>query len=178
MNCTGVLSGSDGCIVINATMLVFTDGNETYNDLLLPVVKEYIDSGRLKDAHPAVINAAYVTEAQNRAAPSTSETAEDKLSPVWFGVLGAVVGFGLMVIVVFVIWKRRKGRRSIDDVSDAEVWDASLREEPSIPPLPQKKELPPPPYMYPYGMWSSTPPEKQSKGEPPASMFARNTYEV
>jgi hypothetical protein len=44
------------CSVINTSMIVYTNGNETYDDLLLPIINESMDEGVLNDVHPNIVN--------------------------------------------------------------------------------------------------------------------------
>jgi hypothetical protein len=50
------------CSVINTNMIVYTNGNETYDDLLLPIINELMDEGVLNDVHPNIVNITFVNQ--------------------------------------------------------------------------------------------------------------------
>lgn len=118
VNCTGTFSDDYYCTLIDASMLVYTDGvNETYDDLLLPIMKEYMDSGRFNDLHPAIVNVTFVNETQLNDESTTTESSSGIQNPGLFGILGIFV---VAVIAGFFISKRRKDHQAVDTGDVAE----------------------------------------------------------
>lgn len=117
VNCTGSFSDTYECTVIDASMLIFTDGNETYDELLLPIVKEYMDSGSLNDLHPAIVNVTFKNETQSDPAPS--QTSSGIENPGLFAILGVFVA---AVIVGVVVWRKKKQNEK-GDISGAPDTD-------------------------------------------------------
>jgi len=113
VNCTGAFLASYNCTVIDASMVVYTNGNETYDDLLLPILKEYMDSGRFNDLHPAIVNVTFLnqTEESNDDDGRTTTTGPSGIqNPALFAIIGVAV---VIAVIGYVIYKKKKDKRSV-----------------------------------------------------------------
>lgn len=135
MNCTGSFDEAYDCTVITANMLVYTDGNETYDDVLLPVVKEYMDNGQLNDVHPAIVNTTFVNQTEDSGDGSSTSSSGGIQNPAWF----ALLGVGIVAIVVgYVVWKKKKGNAAVDS-EQAEATSKSTVSK-GVPPTSTKEQ--------------------------------------
>ena len=112
VNCTGVLLEIHDCTVMNASMTIFSNGNETYDNLLLPIIKEEMDNGKYNDLHPAIINVTYLnlTGSSNSNGSidgdvSTTGGSSGIQNPGLFAILGVAV---VVLVLGFVWWKKKK----------------------------------------------------------------------
>ena len=109
MNCTAIFDEAFDCSVIDANMMVYTNGNETYDDLLLPIIKESMDGGAFNDVHPAIVNITFVNQTASGDVASTTSSSGGIQNPAWF----ALIGVGVVAIVAgFVILKKRKEKQA------------------------------------------------------------------
>jgi LPXTG-motif cell wall-anchored protein len=96
-------------------MLVYTNGvNETYSDSLLPVLKEYMDSGSFNDLHPAIVNVTFKNETVTETEPTTTQSSGGIQNPALFAILGVGV---VALIIGFVVWKKKKDKPAVDDTA-------------------------------------------------------------
>lgn len=96
------------CSVINADILVYTNGNETYDGVLLPIIKESMDSGAFIDVHPAIVNTIFVNQSESEGDQVSSSSSSGIQNPAWFALVGVAV---VAVVVGFVLWKKRKEKK-------------------------------------------------------------------
>jgi hypothetical protein len=110
VNCTAIFDEAYDCSVINANMIVYTNGNETYDDLLLPIIKESTEEGALNNVHPAIVNITFVNQtASGGNLASSGGSSSGIQNPAWF----ALIGIGVVAIVAgFVVWKNRKEKQA------------------------------------------------------------------
>jgi hypothetical protein len=110
VNCTAIFDEAYDCSVINANMIVYTNRNETYDDLLLPIIKESTEEGALNNVHPAIVNITFVNQtASGGNLASSGGSSSGIQNPAWF----ALIGIGVVAIVAgFVVWKNRKEKQA------------------------------------------------------------------
>ena len=100
--------------MVVASSTVYTDGDETYDDLLLPLIKDALSSGELNGVHPAIMNATYV-ERMEDAAPESEGIGKTGLIIACAG----VAAFALVALVIVAVAWRKKKFRSVTAEADA-----------------------------------------------------------
>lgn len=92
-------------------MFVYTDGvNETFDEILLPVVKEYLDGGLASDVHPAIVNTTFVNQTESSGDDESNTSSSGIHNPAWFALLGVGI---VAVIIGYVVWKKKKDKDAV-----------------------------------------------------------------
>ena len=125
VNCTTVFDETYDCLVINANMLVYTNGNETYDDALLPIIKESMDNGAFNDLNSAIINTTFVNQTESSGDEASGSNSSGIQNPAWFALVGVAV---VAVVVGFVVWKKRK-REASSRIQDCGSGSSKQRDQ-------------------------------------------------
>jgi len=146
----------DECTVVSDSMVIYTDGVEDYDAMLLPLIKEAMDSGVFNTAHPAIVRATYLDELAVANQVAASQTDGDGFQYGYL--LYAIPGLVLIVLVIAgLVWRKRRGRKSVDALSvdtSIQAESAEKSQTSSTPALqeaspsqdsPDETRLPPPP---------------------------------
>lgn len=92
-------------------IVVYTDGDETFNGLLLPLIKGAMNKGLLNDIHPAIVNVAYLEE-EAQGAESVSESGgidnTALIIAVSVGATAFLVGVVVLAVVASKFWRKKK----------------------------------------------------------------------
>lgn len=117
MTCTGTFSDAYNCTVVVASIMVYTDGDETYDELVTPIIKGSLHSGQMNDVHPAIVNVAYLDQpgdTNNTSAPENGDVDNTGLIiAVCVGATAFLVGVVIIIVVASRFWRKKRLAQSV-----------------------------------------------------------------
>jgi hypothetical protein len=110
VNSLGALSETDECTVFIDNMVIYTNGDEDYAELVHPLLKEAITSGQFNSAHPAIVRTTFLdqlpTESQTEAESASVDGGFNKYF-LLYDILGIVI---IVLVIAGLLLRKRRGQ--------------------------------------------------------------------
>lgn len=103
-------------------MTVYTNGDENYDDALMPMIQDTLDSGHLTDTSPAIVKVAYITGETRTSSPSAESSGLDDTTKRF---VAASVGAAALIVVIVALIVTKIRRKKLQSVTAAVANDAA-----------------------------------------------------